>query len=323
MGSEANKSERLLQLTSALLYSKRGLTRKELFFAIDGYHSDVADEASVQRKFERDKADLRNLGIQIKTIDATDEGEDQRYLIAADTFSWPKGVELTPHQLQLLELAAAAWSKASISTEVNQGLVKIKSLGVVPAENNLIGVLPSIRTPEPAFAPLMKAIEYSVEVSFRYRRADGEIKLRRVQPWRLHNIDGQWMLVSFDLEEGQVRNFLLKRIVSRISLPPANQEAQFRFEAPDEKSVTAAINDLAEFASKNLATLRIRRDTAAWLHFGIESPNDQEEISVNYLDLALLAEQLSDFIFDLEVLAPEELRKTLREGFERLAVEHG
>lgn len=323
MASEANKSERLLQLTSALLYSKRGLTRKELFYAIDGYQTDSRDEASMLRKFERDKADLRNLGIQIKTVDANEEGEDQRYLIAPDTFRWPKGVELSAHQLQLLELAAAAWSRASISNEVNLGLVKLKSLGVTPAENNLIGVLPSIRTSEPAFAPLMKAIEFSVEVSFRYRRSDGEIRMRRVQPWRLHNVDGQWLLVSFDLDEKEVRNFLLKRIVSKISLPPANQELQFRFQMPDEDTVTAAIQDLADFASQNIATLRVRRDTSAWLHFDIQSPNEFEEISINYLDLNLLAEELSDYIFEIEIIGPQALRKKLSDGFQRLAAQHG
>ena len=59
----SRKNERLVNLTIALLATKRYLTKNEIFRNIEGYEGSA--EAK-ERMFERDKDDLRKLGIQIE-----------------------------------------------------------------------------------------------------------------------------------------------------------------------------------------------------------------------------------------------------------------
>jgi proteasome accessory factor B len=77
------KTERLINLTLALLSSKRYLTKSEIFKVVAGYSG---SPETMERMFERDKDDLRNLGIRIEVrgLDPLFE-DDQGYLIDSDT----------------------------------------------------------------------------------------------------------------------------------------------------------------------------------------------------------------------------------------------
>ena len=59
----SRKSERLVNLVIALLATRRSLTKSEIFRTIDGYDG---SEESMERMFERDKDELRSLGIEIE-----------------------------------------------------------------------------------------------------------------------------------------------------------------------------------------------------------------------------------------------------------------
>ena len=72
----SRKSERLVNLTIALLATKRYLTKSEIFRTVDGY--DGSPEA-MERMFERDKDDLRSLGIVIELGTFDPLFEDQRF----------------------------------------------------------------------------------------------------------------------------------------------------------------------------------------------------------------------------------------------------
>lgn len=320
---KTDKSERLLQLTSALLFVERGLTKRELYHVITEYRADEAakkPEASLNRKFERDKSDLRDCGILVQISNPQDAPDEQRYVISSDSFVWPSKTNLSAHQLQLLILASQAWSMASISSEVNQGLIKLRSLGFEPPEADLLGLAPKFKTHEPAFVPLSKAADERYEVSFKYRRQDGEVKVRRVQPWQLQNVGGQWLLMCFDVDQNEVRNFLLKRIVSRVTTVEFEQQP-VTFDEPAETDLQRAIDDLAAHTAGQVATIRIKKDSSAWFHFHLDEPNDAE-ISFEFMDLHLLAEELSIFALDIKVLAPRELEEAIRAGFEKVASDH-
>lgn len=320
----SEKSERLLQLASALLFSNRGLTKQELFFGIAAYSEALAsgtDEDSLNRKFERDKSDLRDIGLLIDTPNSGADSDDIRYVIRSDVFEWPANIELSAHQLQLLNLAAQAWSHASISSDVNHGLVKLRALGVAPADNELIGLAPRIKTHEPSFLPLNRALDENLEVRFEYRRPDGSVATRHVQPWVMRNIDGQWLLMCWDLGRREVRNFLLKRIVSKVNFVKENDE-EVVFEAPAALEINAAIEDLRQFTASQTAVLRIKRDSRAWFHFQIDSQEAFAEIELEYMDLHLLAEDLRDFGADIKVLRPKQLVETVTAGFEKVASAH-
>jgi proteasome accessory factor B len=56
----SRKIERLINLTIALLATKRYLTKSEIFNSVEGYEGSPETK---ERMFERDKDDLRSLGI--------------------------------------------------------------------------------------------------------------------------------------------------------------------------------------------------------------------------------------------------------------------
>ena len=59
----SRKIERLINLTIALLATKRYLTKSEIFRTVEGYEGSAETK---ERMFERDKDDLRTLGIVIE-----------------------------------------------------------------------------------------------------------------------------------------------------------------------------------------------------------------------------------------------------------------
>jgi proteasome accessory factor B len=59
----SRKIERLINLTIALLATKRFLTKSEIFRTVEGYEGSPETK---ERMFERDKDDLRSLGISIE-----------------------------------------------------------------------------------------------------------------------------------------------------------------------------------------------------------------------------------------------------------------
>ena len=310
--AKTDKSERLFQLTCVLLYSERGLTKRELFHAVDSYRNDLAktseDDFALNKKFERDKSDLREMGIQVSNPDPKSDPDDMRYVIAADTFMWPEDIKFDAQELQLLNLAAQVWAQASLSSEANRGLVRLRGLGIEPAASDMLGFAPRLRTHEPSFLPLSQAIEDRIEVSFDYRKADGETSKRHVQPWLLRSIDGQWLVVCWDKDQKAVRNFLLKRIVSKVTFRTVQVNEKdselVRFDAPTTEAIRAAIEDLEAHTASQFAKLKVRRDSQAWFHFNLgDEPGQDAEVTITYMDVHLLAEELSEYTHDITVVS--------------------
>lgn len=322
--AKSDKSERLLQLTCALLFAERGLTKAELFRSIPGYIDAVKSgtaEDALNRMFERDKTGLRETGIQVYTPNPSAEAEEICYVIADDTFTWPKQLELTAKQLQLLTLAAQVWSQASLEADASQALVRLKALGIEQAADDLIGVAPRIKTHEPCFSPLTSAIQDFTQVTFNYRKSNGEVTKREVQPWSLQNVDGQWLLQCWDVNQKDVRNFVLKRIVSKVQVV-RDGDLEVNFDPPTTQQLVEANNSLAEHIANQVCEIKVVKDSGAWFHFHLDDASSDGHLTFNYMDLELLAEELRDFGAEVKVLRPKELAEAVSAGFQKVASDH-
>ena len=110
MSQPVSVEERVLNLLLALSESPRGLTLRQITRQVAGY--DAAIQSSVERKqvrrFERDRATLRELGVVINSeVDVdnpTNTHPHKRYLLAC-AGQCPQLPVLTPVQLLTLELA--------------------------------------------------------------------------------------------------------------------------------------------------------------------------------------------------------------------------
>ena len=318
-----DQSERLYSLTLALVQTEIGFTKEEIFTAIRGYRLDLeraggldGDLVALNKKFDRDKEKLRELGVQIIPGANSSEGDaDYRYRISREIFKWPTGASLTAKQLQLLELAASVWDRAALSPEATNAITRLRAISELGDVTTSQVIAPRIHTIEPSFGPLKKAIEEKVRVNFVYRRQDGVESLRNVEPWQLAHVSGVWMLLALDVERAAPRNFLLKRIHSKVT------RTNELITSPAAEQIQAAKTDLAKVFEGNRARIRVRPGTTAAMHF--ETQNlASGELEINYYDLALLAEELLEFGQSVKVLSPPELVDHITKALEQVVKNH-
>ena len=316
-------SERQLGLTFALIYSKFGLTKREIFERLPGYTGGTRSAEALSKLFERDKRDIRALGVNIETI-IPDDGDNQetRYRIPMQAFEWPKKVSLTPSQIALIQLAVHCWSEASLSPEVEAALTRLRALGDAPTTETIQELAPRFRVFDRAFDALAEAINECAPVTFSYRKpGDEKAETRIVQPWRLLSVEGQWLLQGVDVNKDVARNFLLKRIVDKqvkVDLSPEN-----RFEKPSAEQLARVERKLAEFTSANRAFLEITPGSAAWSHFEMDlTANGETSLEISFMDEDLLAETIRGFAGQIRVLRPESLAEKVRLGLQKVVELH-
>jgi len=202
----AQKTERLINLTLALLATKRYLTKSEIFKTVAGYSG---SPETMERMFERDKDELRSLGIaiEVKGIDPLFEDE-QGYLIRSETFQLSEN-EFSKEELLYLTMAANLWHDSALGSDSKAALLKIQSLSG-PIENDAINT-PAVRDSESAalLSSAFEAVDTEQLIKFGYKG-----KERTVQPFGLYTRDGFWYLVA--REEDEIKSFKLLRIEGKI-----------------------------------------------------------------------------------------------------------
>jgi proteasome accessory factor B len=321
MPEKIDLSERLFNLTCALLVARNGLSKSEIFATVQGYkeiYKPGGDSTAINRMFERDKTLLTRAGILWRSFipkEAMDDNQEFRYLIANEDFVWPKGIKLTSKQVALLNLAAQVWAKASLSSDANRAIHRIRAMGEIADSSSLIGIAPRIRTHELSFLPLSTAIESCSRVSFDYLKpGESEVTVRNIEPWSLQNIGGQWLLVGFDLDRSEPRNFLLKRIISEVDIQDVT------FDPPGKTDVDKALEDLEAHKQSQRARIKVAPASAAWFHFDL-APTE-ENFELNFMDLHLLAEELMEFADEIEVLEPSELADLIKANLQKVSDDH-
>jgi proteasome accessory factor B len=319
-------AERLLNLTLALITSSYGMTKAELFVAIRDYRNHLQDGGTVDslnRKFERDKQDLLKSGIKLETLILTsdmDDNQETRYIIEPSGFRWPDDVKLSAKQLQLLQLAASTWRQASLSSDAAKGLDRLRAFGTSTPSSDIIAFAPRIKTHSRAFAPLTQAVTEHLEVTFSYRRPDqDEAETRTLHPWRISHIEDQWLVQGFDVVRGEARNFLLKRIVSEVKV---SKDAVFA--PPTQDQIDQHQRELDAHIANNVAILNVKKGSSAWFHYDMSASDqsDVQQLRIQYMDLALLADDLRDYAGDFEVVEPKQLDDAIRSGFEKVVAAH-
>lgn len=329
---DLGKPERLFNLTCVLLYAKNGLTKSEILSSVRGYDDEYVPgkaNPTLDKKFERDKAALRQLGI-IVDGDIPDVEDDNnqiyKYTIKRETFSWPTNVVLTPRQLALLNLAAQAWAGGSLSSEASRGITKLRALGVVGNSSDIVGISPKIQAFEPSHKELEFAVSENITVQFDYRNPEtGGIKTRTVEPWVLRSIGGQWLVLGYDEYRKEPRNFMLRRIVSPVTQVLDSKKAPVTFEAPAQEVLDEAVESLNEHARNQEAVLNITPGSEAWFRYELDLVADKNDTlhRMNYHDVYVLAEQLREYADQIEVIEPKQLADLVRAGFRKVADLHG
>jgi predicted DNA-binding transcriptional regulator YafY len=245
------KLERQLNLVSYLLSARAPVPFSDIRGRVVGYDDDATPDA-VEKRFDRDKADLRAIGVHIDYV-ASDAFGRAGYVID------PRGYFLPPTSLEPEDAMLLA--------------VLQRSLGVVddPLGRNLKSALAKLtidsRLPEPLRASMgeqhlltmgrpdrdlgrahMPALGEAVgrrrRVAFRYGKpGDDKVERRVVRPFGLGMVQGNWHLVGFDEERKTLRQFRLDRIRGKVTLVDRADDA---YQVPADFDISRHV-DVEEF----------------------------------------------------------------------------
>jgi proteasome accessory factor B len=306
--------ERLFSLVLALLATEQGLTKTEVLSTVQGYRQKFVvggDNTSLERQFERDKDDIRELGIPLETIEAPESsGNNQllRYLIPKGAYDLPADITFSSAEIAMLSLAATVWRQGSLSGESQRAILKLRSLGIESTEP-VIGYAPRVRTRENAFDPLRTALDRHQVVTFVYVKPGGSApRLRTVHPLALVQYRGRWHLSAYDEGVKDRRTFLLSRIVGVVKVKNRT------FEAPVETGLAErALEELDALWQANVARVRVAPGSDAEARLGkrgtrVDADADEPTIELHYTDVDLLADELAGYGPEAEAVSPERLR---------------
>lgn len=226
------KVERLVNLTVALLEAPRPLTLAEIRQRT-GYYTD-GDVATTRRRFERDKADLRRLGVPITTA-TPPLSDEQGYTIARRDYELPDP-ELTAEEVAALGLAVRLTGASGTP------LALAKLAARAPDPIDLPAPITRVELPVDPIDAIADAVVRRRILRFTYRRADGSRSARTIDPYAVVRRRAAWYVVGRDHDRDALRAFRLDRVVDR----PRADDADGAFTVPDDLDVAAAVTGPGE-----------------------------------------------------------------------------
>src|SRR5215218_9605465 len=201
---KVDKLERLMNLVAVLLDTSRPISAEELRDQVPGY-----PEAgpTFHRAFERDKDDLRELGVPlvVEPVPGVDPPRDG-YRIPRDQY-YLADPGLEADELAALHLAVSTIQIGGPTDDEALwklgGVIDADGLGARPAEGEPVASLPA----DARLPLLFEAVAQRRRIHLTY----GDVE-RLVDPYRLDFRRGRWYLTGLDHERDDLRSYRLDRI---------------------------------------------------------------------------------------------------------------
>ena len=307
------KSERLLNLLIMLLVQRHYVAKDRIRTIL---YPDSSTEG-FEKMFERDKEELRSLGVPIEVgnMDAYFDDEPG-YRIRPDEFALPE-IRLEADEAAVIGLATRVWSHARLAEATTEAVRKLTALGV-PLDVSALDIAePRLTADEPSFDVFWEATQERCPVQFEYRRA-GETAptTRHLQPWGVVRYSGRWYAVGLDTDRNEERVFRLSRVqgdARRAGRPGS-------YDVPPGTDVRATAKRLAPAPTTERAVVLVRsgaglalRRHAETIEAGVAGPDDRtgwDRLVVSRSGLGLV-DDLLGYGDDLYVEEPADLRETV------------
>src|SRR6478735_6429123 len=282
------RAERLVNLVLCLLSTRQFLSAERIRTIVPGY-ADAPNDEAFFRMFERDKTELRELGVPLES--------GRRAIDTAD------GYRIARQDYELGEI--------DLEVDEDQGRAQ-----------------PRVRGGEPAFGPLLAAVQAGRAVTFDYRRGGpaGEVARRTVEPWGVVSWRGRWYVVGHDRDRAAPRSFRVSRIVGPVrAIGPSGVVA-----VPSDVDLLAMVRGGVEPApvvgtarvwvaeGRAYGLRRLGRLVGPRRHAG--RPGEEIELDLRSLDT--VARWLAGHGPDIAVLEPQALSDRVRANWEAAAAAH-
>jgi len=215
-------TERVLDLLAYLLAARRPVSANKLFEAFADEYSGSAEARD--RKFSRDKEQLRDLGIAIVHVPGEEEDEGG-YRIDRGAFYLPE-IDLTPDERAALFAvgAAALRSALPLRSELAHALTKLRATNS-NGEERAQPVIHAGRDRATAFEDLLiRAVADRKRLRLRY--SDDETE-RLVDPYAFSARRSRFALVGYCHRRKSVRTFYADRVASAARANSSTDRSDF------------------------------------------------------------------------------------------------
>ena len=309
----SRKTERLFNLLIMLLVQRHYISKQKIRETVPPY-AEATDEA-FERMFERDKDELRALGVPVQ-VDSMDAFFDEPgYRIRPDEFALP-GIDLTADEAAVIGLATRVWQHAGLAAHTSDALAKLSAAGVEVDRTRLDIAGPVVTVQDPHFDVFWHASLDRIRVRFDYRRSGaGEVGTRTLEPWGVVSFSGRWYVVGRDVDRGEERMFRLSRVrsdVRRIGKGAA-------YEIPPGTDLRELTRTLAPAPATQQGTVLVRsgsclgmRRHATDVETGVTGPDDAtpwDRLTVTFSTPYSLAEEIMSYGADAFAEEPAEVRE--------------
>jgi proteasome accessory factor B len=320
------RAERLVNLVLCLLSTRQFLSAERIRATVPGY-ADAATDDAFFRMFERDKTELRELGVPLETGRNSAFDTADGYRIARQDYELGE-IDLEPDEAAAVALAARLWDTPGLAGAAHGAVVKLRAAGVEVDETGTGPVQPRVRAVEPAFAPLLAAVQAGRAVTFAHRRGGptGEVAQRTVEPWGVVSSHGRWYLVGHDRDRADVRSFRLSRIAGPVrGIGPTGA-----VRVPEGVDLLATV-DRAVGPPPVIGTARLW--VAAGRAHGLRragrvlrplrlAGRDGDELEIDLRSLEIVARWIAGYGPEVVVLHPPELSTAVRQAWVAAAAAH-
>ena len=312
----SRKIERLINLTIALLATKRYLTKSEIFRSVEGYEGSPETK---ERMFERDKDDLRSLGIEIE-VGSYDPlfNDEAGYRIKQEKYQLDLG-QITPTEISLLSLAAQAWQGASFDEAAQKALLKLNSMGVPSDSLTLPGASNKLSDGGRDFPLIAKAIADQQLLTFTYIDSQLFQNVRKIVPIGLSSRAGFWYLSGVDQEIQEIRTFRVDRIEGEIAASKGPRD----FETPQNFDPKGVFEGGSPTSFASIDVRKGKGTSLRALATSTESLGEWDRLRVPIYNLHTLASMVLWHGNDVFVQQPQELREILICQLDSLVKSHG
>ncbi|MCD6405954.1 MAG: WYL domain-containing protein [Planctomycetes bacterium] len=273
MKTPIHKNERVLNLLAYLLQSRSVVPFSQIKQNVEGYNDRRTSNRTINRRFERDKATLRALGIDIVYVE--DDGAGGGGYIIPKPAAYMGDIHLSDSEGNLLLALAAGGRRQGglIHDNLSSACQKLLTMCAVrqtedPARRMVIRMRK--RSTGTSFAAnleiLAEAAERRRRVQFTYysiyRDNSG---FRVVEPYGLKFYRGVWYLVGRCLTAGDIRVFRVNRISRRARFASPAATGEFEI-PPDFKIQDYVCRNPWELSMERPVTVRVQLDEiGTWL----------------------------------------------------------
>lgn len=306
-----NRAERLLAIVLVLLSTRRPLTRSEIRDAVRDY-PDGQEQTAFERMFERDKDELRGMGIPVEAVE-TDDVEGIGYRLAAAT-AFLRHIDLDPAEAVVLGLASRLWDEATWGHDALNAVRKLELVGEFTSEESAGSAL-SVRVNSVVLTKLLDAAATRCRVQFKYRKPGMPVADdRSVEPWGVVATRGQWYLVGHDTDRCATRAFRLSRVLGDVSI----QKPVGSYQIPTDVDLQSLVMD--SFPGSDLIDVTVAIDPQKaprlrWLATAV----DDDVVTFAAVDPDRILSEVLAATPHVTVLSPESFRDRVVAGLAKIA----